>query len=80
MKEYPSENHKNAQSANKKKITPINSNTNYRRETKLAPINMDYCLLKFDALKSYLGVRLQGGSLHNLNFFNTVPPNLITKS
>ena len=28
-----------------KKTSPINSNTNYRREMKLVPVNMDCCLL-----------------------------------
>ena len=35
----------------KKRDTPINSVTNYRREMKLIPIIMDYCLLQLDALK-----------------------------
>ena len=35
---------------------PTNSNKNYRREIKLVPINMDYCLLQFDALKIVSGV------------------------
>ena len=43
----------------KKNETP-NSNTNYRTEMKLAPINMDYCLLQFDALNRFLEVRLHG--------------------
>ena len=34
----------------KKGTTPVNFNTNYRREMKLASINMDYNLLQFDAL------------------------------
>ena len=29
----------------KKQITPINSNTNYHKEIKLIPIDMDYSLL-----------------------------------
>ena len=37
----------------KTKNTPINSNTNYRREMKLIPINMDYCLLQNIALKIF---------------------------
>ena len=37
----------------KKKNVPINTNTNYRREMKLVPINMHYCLLQFDALKLF---------------------------
>ena len=40
----------NVQSDNKKKNTSTNSNTNYRLEMKLVPINMDYCPLQFDAL------------------------------
>ena len=48
------------QLAKKKRKTPINSNTNYRREIKLIPINMDYCLLQFDAVKFFLGVHLHG--------------------
>ena len=39
----------------KKRNTPTNFNTNYRREIKLVPINMDYCLFQFDALKFVLG-------------------------
>ena len=35
----------------KKGTPPTNSNTNYRREMKLLPINMDYCLLQFGAIK-----------------------------
>ena len=34
----------------KKRNTLINSNANYRREMKLVPINMDFCLHQFDAL------------------------------
>ena len=36
---------------------------------KLVPIILDYCLLQFDSLKFFLGVRLHGGSLPNFNFF-----------
>ena len=54
----------------KKKNTPNNTNTNYRTEMKSVPLNMDYYLLQFDALKFFLGVRLHGGSLPNFNFFN----------
>ena len=60
-------------SRSKKKLnTPIYFNTNHRTEMKLVPIIMDYCLLQFDALKFFLGVRLHGGrvSQHNFNFFN----------
>ena len=41
----------------KKKNVPIK----YCKEMKLASINMDYCLLQFDVLKVYSGVRLHGG-------------------
>ena len=36
-----------------KKHTPINPNTNYRREMKLIIINVDYFLLKFGALNFF---------------------------
>ena len=42
-------------------------------EEKLAPINIDYNLLQFDALKFVLGVRLRRRSLPNFNFFNVNP-------
>ena len=65
----------------KKHNTLNNSNTNYRSEIKLVPINMNYCIVYFDALKFSLGVRLQGGSLPNFNFFfQRKHPNLATKS
>ena len=35
-------------------------NTNHRTETKLLLIIKDYCLLQFDTLKFFLGVRLYG--------------------
>ena len=35
----------NVQSLKKKKKNPINSNSNYRREMELQPVNMDYWLL-----------------------------------
>ena len=54
----------------KKRNIPIYFYTNYRAEKKLVPIIMDYCLLQFDALKFFLGVRLLGGFLSNFNFFN----------
>ena len=57
----------------KKKITPIYFHTNYRTAMKLVPIIMDKCLLQFDALKFFLGVRLHGGSQPNFNFFNLNP-------
>ena len=53
-----------------KQNTPIYFNTNYRTEMKLISIFMDYCLLQFDVLKFFLGVRLHGGSEPNFNFFN----------
>ena len=40
---------------------------------KLVPISIDYCLLKFDALKLFLGVRLHAGSLPSFNFFYVTP-------
>ena len=49
------------------------SHTNYRREMKLVPIIMHYCLLQFDALKFSLGNRLHGDSPLNFNFFNVNP-------
>ena len=61
--------------ADKKKTrkTLIYFNTNYLTEMKLVPIIMDYCLLQFDALKFFLGVRLHAESLPNINFFNVNP-------
>ena len=48
----------------KKQITP-NSNTNYRREIKLIPFNMDYCLLQFNALIFFLGhLSIWGGGIY----------------
>ena len=44
----------------KKKNTRIHFYTNYRTEIKLVPIDIDYCLLQFDALKFFLGVRRHG--------------------
>ena len=38
----------------------INLNPNHHREIKLAPINMDYCLLQFDAFKFFLGAIYMG--------------------
>ena len=52
----------------RKQNIPINSNTNYRREMKPEPINNDYCLPEFDALKFVLGVRLHRGSASNFIF------------
>ena len=56
----------------KKRNAFIYFNTNYT-EMKLVPIIIDYCLLEFDALKFFLGVRLHGGSQPNFNFFNVNP-------
>ena len=58
-----------------KKNTLIYFNTNYRTEMKPIPINIDYCLLQFDAIQFFLGVRLQGGgeSQPNFNFFKETP-------
>ena len=62
-----------------KRNTPVYSNTIYRREMKLVPINVDYCLLQVDALKFFLGVRLHGGleltlilSMYTTKFFNGI--------
>ena len=54
----------------KKRNTSIYFDTNYRTETKLVPIIMDYDLLQFDALKFVLGLRPHGKSLFIFNFFN----------
>ena len=55
-------------------------NKNYPKEMKLLRIIMEYCLLQFDALKFFLGVHLDEGSLPNFNFFQYKPPNFLTKS
>ena len=52
----------------KKWDTLIYFKTNYRTKMKI-PIIMDYCLLQFDALNFFLGVRLYGVSQPNSNFF-----------
>ena len=57
----------------KKRNTLIYFNTNYLTEMKLVPIIMDYCLLQFDALKFFFGVRLHGGSQPNFSFFSVNP-------
>ena len=57
----------------KKRNSPIYFNANYRREMKLVPIIIDYCIPLFDALKFFLLVRLHGGSQPNLNLFNVNP-------
>ena len=46
----------NVQSVKKKRNAPTNFNKMYRREMKLVPINMDYSLLQFGALKLVLEV------------------------
>ena len=56
-----------------KRNTPIYFNTNFHTETKLVPIIIDYCLLNFDALKFFLGVRLHGRSVLTFNLFNVNP-------
>ena len=40
----------------KKRITPAHSNTNYPKEMKLVPINIQYNLLQFNSLKFALGI------------------------
>ena len=45
-------------SRSKKRNNSIYSNTNYRREMKVVPIIMVYCLLHFDILNFFLGVGL----------------------
>ena len=40
---------------------------------KLVPVIKDYCLLQFDTLKFFIGVRLHGGSEPHINFFNVNP-------
>ena len=52
----------------KAKNTSFNSNANYRREMKLIPVNMDYCLLKFGALNFCLEVCLHDGHYVTLIF------------
>ena len=55
----------NSCTVGQKKNTAINSNKNYNREMKLVPINVDYSVLQFDALKFVLGIHLHRGSLPN---------------
>ena len=62
-----------SRSKKRKKKSSIYFNTNYRTGMKLLSIIMDYCLLQFDALNFFLGVRLHGGSLSNFNFFQVNP-------
>ena len=57
----------------KNRNTPTYFNANYLTEMKLVPIIMDYCLLQFNALKFFLGVRHCRGCLPNFNFFNLNP-------
>ena len=56
----------------KKKIS-INSNTNYRGEMKLILINVDYCLLLFDASNFFLGFHLHGNLYLSLIFSMEIP-------
>ena len=56
-----------------KKKKTIYFYSNNRTEMKLVPIITDYCLLQFDALKFFLGVRLHKGSQSNFNTFNLNP-------
>ena len=51
-----------------KKTPPIYFNTNYHTEMKLVPIIMDECLLQFNALKFFVGLRLHGGLYLTLIF------------
>ena len=57
----------------KRKKKTIYFNKNYRTEMKLVRIIKHYCLLQFDALNFFLGMRLYGESLPNFNFFNVNP-------
>ena len=50
----------------------IQFNIIYRREMKLVPTNMGYCLLQFNASKVFLGIRLLGGNTSNFPFFNVI--------
>ena len=47
---------------------------------KCVPINMDYFLLQFDAIKFFLEVRLHGRSLPNFILFNVTPKILTMES
>ena len=60
-------------SKKKKRTIPVNSNTSYRREMKLIPINIHFCLLQFDALKFFPGVSLHGGLFLTLIFSMPTP-------
>ena len=59
-------------SIKKERNTPIHFNTNYPTEMNFVAIIMDYCLLQFNALTFFLGVRPHGGSQPNFNFFNEI--------
>ena len=61
-----------SRSKEKNKNTPINFNTNYRREMKIIPTDMN-CLLQFNALKVFLEVHLYEGLLPNFIFFYLTP-------
>ena len=63
----------NSCTVGQKKNTAINSNKNYNREMKLVPINVDYSVLQFDALKFVLRIDLHGGSMYLTNFFSINP-------
>ena len=54
----------------KERNAPIYFSTYYRIEMHLVLIIMVYCLLSFNALKFFLGVRLHGGFRPNFNFIN----------
>ena len=55
---------------NKQTKQTIYFNTNYPRKVELVPLNMDYCLLQFEALIFFLGSVYTGeGALPNCNFF-----------
>ena len=56
-----------------KQNIPIRFNTNYHREMKLTPINMDYCLFQFYSLKFIFKVSLHGDLYLSLNFSMTTP-------
>ena len=50
----------NPKEKEKKQNIPISYNANYHTERKLERIKADYCLLKFDVLKLFLGIRFRG--------------------
>ena len=51
--------------------TLINSYTNYPKEMKLASINIDYFLLKYDALKFFVGFHLHGYDINTFFIYTT---------